>query len=83
MEITKKVQLLAKDYVESSQLFKYDFLDLDSNLPFTVYPKEKIKSYETLEPYKVVDVKFNLMLQKTTVNGNQIIGWKVKAVDNK
>lgn len=80
MEITKSVQLLQKDYLENSQLFRYDFLDLESNLPFSVYPKEKIKSYESLEFYKVCDVKFNLVLQKSSNNGNQSISWKVKAV---
>lgn len=80
MEITKKVQLLAKEDANKNGLYRYDFLDIESNLPFSVYPKEKIKSYESLEFYKLVDVKFNLILQKSTNDGNTIISWKVKAV---
>lgn len=83
MEITKKVEFLTKDYIEGSQLFRYDFLDLESNLTFSVYPKEQIKIYEIFEPYKIYETKFKLLLQKTTVNDKLVIAWKVKAVDNK
>lgn len=83
MEITKKVEFLAKDYIERSQLFRYDFLDLESNLTFSVYPKEKNKIYETFETYKIYDTKFKLVLQKTIINEKEVIAWKVKAVDNK
>lgn len=80
MEITKKVQLLSKEDINSNGLYRYDFLDLESNLTFSVYPKEKVKIYEVLEPYKVVDTKFNLVLQKSSNNGNTTISWKIKAV---
>jgi len=84
MEIIKKVQVLARDTIPNKNgLFKYDFLDLESNLPFSVFPKERIKIYDNVELYKVTDLKFKLILQKTiSSNGNTNILWKVKGVSN-
>ena len=84
MEIIKKVQVLARDNVPNNNgLFRYDFLDLESNLPFTIYSKEKVKIYDNVEFYKVTELKFNLILQKTiSSNGNTNILWKVKGVSN-
>lgn len=78
MEITKKVQLLTKEELTTSQLTRYDFLDLESNNTFSVYSKDKVKAYESLEPYKINEVKFDLLLVKTSKEGNTSISWKVK-----
>lgn len=78
MEITKKVQLLTKEELATSQLTRYDFLDLESNNTFSVYSKDKVKAYESLEPYKINEVKFDLLLVKTSKEGNTSISWKVK-----
>ena len=84
MEIIKKVQVLARDDVPNKNgLFQYDFLDLESNLPFSVFPKERVKIYDNVELYKITDLKFNLVLQKTiSSTGNTSITWKVKGVKN-
>lgn len=78
MEITKKVQLLTKEELSSSQLTRYDFLDLESNNTFSIYSKDKVKAYESLEPYKINEVKFDLQLVKNTKDGNTTISWKLK-----
>lgn len=75
MEFKKKVQFL--NYaVNDSGLHTYDFLDLESNLPFTVYSLAVINSYSKLEQYHLYDLAFQLVLKKT----NTGIGWKVKGV---
>lgn len=81
MEITKKVQLLTKEDINANGLYRYDFLDIESNLPFSIYSKDKLKIYEALEPYKLVDTKFNLVYQKSSINGNTVIAWKVKGAE--
>lgn len=83
MEITKKVQLLCKEDANSNGLYRYDFLDIESNLTFSVYSTSKVPMYDKLEVYQLNDTKFNLLLQKSSVNGNQIIAWKLKAVSVK
>lgn len=75
MIFEKEVQFLTKDLTNNG-LYRYDFLDLESNLPFSVYGMQKIDLYEKLEQYKVCKLKFNLVLAK----GNNGISWKVKAV---
>lgn len=77
MEITKKVQFLVGGKT-NNDLFKYDFLDLESNLPFTVYSINESATYKKLVPYSPCDVKFNLCL--TRDKNNNII-WKCKAVN--
>ena len=80
MEITKKVQFLTNE-VTNNGLFRYDFLDLESNLPFSVYSTTEIQSYKKFTQYVPTDVKFNLLLAKTTdTKGNVKISWKIKGV---
>lgn len=76
MEITKKVQFLVSDKTNNG-LFRYDFLDLESNLPFSVYSTTESQVYKKLVQYQPTDVKFNLVLTKG--NDGKIV-WKVKAV---
>lgn len=76
MEITKKVQFLVSDKTNNG-LFRYDFLDLESNLPFSVYSTTESQVYKKLIQYQPTDVKFNLVLTKG--NDGKIV-WKVKAV---
>lgn len=76
MLFEKDVQFLTKG-VTNNGLNQYDFLDLESNLPFSVYGLNKVESYEKLETYKVYNkMKFRLLLCKTKTG----IAWKVKAV---
>lgn len=76
MEITKKVQFLVSDKTNNG-LFRYDFLDLECNLPFSVYSTTESQVYKKLVQYQPTDVKFNLVLTKAS-DGK--IVWKVKAV---
>lgn len=75
MEIEKEIEFLNKE-VTNNGLYRYDFLDLETNLPFTVYGANSINAYEKLEKYKVTKLKFNLLLCKS----NNGLGWKVKGV---
>lgn len=75
MEFKKQVQFLAHS-VNESNLHCYDFLDIESRLPFTIYSMSPIESYSKLEPFKLQDLNFRLVLTKTSTG----IGWKVKAV---
>lgn len=76
MEFTKKVQFLLADKTNNG-LFRYDFLDLESNLPFSVYSVVENQSYKKLIQYSPAEVKFNLVLCKNKDNN---ICWKVKTV---
>lgn len=79
MEITKKVQFLVGQ-TTNNNLFRYDFLDLESNLPFSVYSVNEVQAYKKLVQYSPTDVKFNLVLSNVTnSDGNSKIVWKVKA----
>lgn len=81
MEITKKVQFLVGQ-TTNNNLFRYDFLDLESNLPFSVYSVNEVQAYKKLVQYSPSDVKFNLVLSNVTDSkGNSKIVWKVKAVN--
>lgn len=81
MEITKKVQFLVGQ-TTNNNLFRYDFLDLESNLPFAVYSVNEVQAYKKLVQYSPTDVKFNLVLSNVTDSkGNSKIVWKVKAVN--
>lgn len=78
MEITKKVQFLTRE-VTNNGLIRYDFLDLESNLPYSVYSTSEVESYKSLKQYVPTDVKFKLVLAKSTDSkGNQKISWKIK-----
>lgn len=73
MEIVKKVQFLSKNTTDSN-LQVYDFLDNESNLPFTIYSPTKLEQYEKLEAHRVYDLKFKLVL----AIGDKKVVWKVK-----
>lgn len=77
MEFNKKVQFLLAEKTNNG-LVRYDFLDLESNLPFSVYSKDEVKIYSKLVQYSPSDVKFNLKLVKETRDGNTKILWKIK-----
>ena len=78
MEIIKKVQFLTYEKT-NNDLHRYDFLDLESNLPFSVYAMAPIEAYKKLVQYQPSDVKFNLVLSKSTDSkGSTKILWKVK-----
>lgn len=78
MKITKYVQFLVSE-LTNNNLFRYDFLDLESNLPFSVYSTVEIPTYNDLQQYVPTNVDFNLLLSKVTDSkGSQKIAWKVK-----
>lgn len=80
MEFKKKVQFLVAEKT-NNDLFRYDFLDLESNLPFSVFSTSEVESYKTLKQYFPTEVSFNLLLCKQTdKNGSTKILWKIKAV---
>lgn len=75
MEFKKKVQFLGHE-VNASNLHCYDFLDLETNLPFTTYSMAEVQNFGKLEPYRNYDLSFNLILTKSSKG----ISWKVKGV---
>lgn len=76
MEITKKVQFLLKEPVEldGTKMTRYDFTDLESGFPFSVYGS--LSSYDKLENYRIYDLKFKLVYEL----GNKKLVWKVKGI---
>lgn len=80
MEFKKRVQFLVCEKT-NNDLFRYDFLDLESNLPFSVFSTSEVENYKTLKQYFPTEVTFNLLLVKQTdKNGSTKILWKIKAV---
>lgn len=75
MQFKMKVQYLGHN-VNASNLHCYDFLELDSNLPFTIYSLSPIDSYNKFEQYHNYEPTFELVLSKT----KEGIKFKVKGV---
>lgn len=75
MQFKKKVQYLGHT-INSSNLHCYDFLDLEVNLPFTVYSMSELSSYSKFENYHNYEATFDLILSKSKDG----IKFKVKGV---
>jgi hypothetical protein len=75
MEFKKKVQFLGHQ-LSASNLHCYDFLDLESNLPFSTFSLTENEQFKKYEPYHNYDASFSLILSKSSKG----IGWKVKGV---
>ena len=64
MQFKMKVQYLGHT-VNASNLHCYDFLDLSTNLPFTIYSMAENSNYSKFELYHNYDPTFDLVLQKS------------------
>lgn len=74
MIFEKDVQFLGVS-VNESGFHVYDFLDLESNLPFSIFSTTKLENYEKLKQYQVCKTNFSLVRVNTKNNG---LSWKIK-----